>query len=116
MIEATLEQDGVPGDPARLPRDVELALYRVVQEAVSNAVRHAGAHSVVIDGRISAEAVALSVADDGRGLPAGAVERALREGRMGLESMRQRAAAIGARLQLEGSPGHGMVVRVEWRA
>jgi two-component system sensor histidine kinase UhpB len=86
-----------------LPDDVELVIYRVAQEAVTNAFRHADAGELrvalhAVDGR-----VLLRVADDGRGLP----ERR-REG--GLAGMRERAMLIGARLEVTSSLGHGTEV------
>jgi signal transduction histidine kinase len=85
-----------------------LEILRILQEAVTNVLRHAGARTLVVrttatDG--SARAVAVEIADDGRGFDATATS-----GR-GLHHMRQRARAIGAVLEIDGA-GHGTCVRL----
>ena len=96
--------------PARpLPRPVERAAYRIVQEAVTNVVRHAGARSAVVGLAYGDDALVVQVDDDGPGTtapgPAGA-------GR-GLAGMRERAAALGGRLEAGPRPGRGFRVRAE---
>lgn len=83
---------------------VTLAIFRILQEAVSNAVKHSGAPAVQIDAVASPRAgygMRLTVCDQGRG---GAVRR---NGGFGMENMRRRAATIGADLSVESSPGAG---------
>jgi len=89
-------------DPARA-----LGLYRVLQEALTNVVRHAGAERVVV--RLSAEndEVVLAIADDGRGITA---DDPARPSSFGLLGMRERMAALGGRLTVEGSAGAGTTV------
>jgi signal transduction histidine kinase len=99
---------------ARPPASVELATYRVAQEALVNALKH-GAAPIVVQYRATPEGMALSVDDAGPGLEDGALERAEREGRLGLTSMVQRAEAIGARLVLSARPDGGSHVGLEWR-
>ncbi len=99
---------------ARLPADVETALFRIAQEAVGNAVRHSGGTVVTLSGTLSPESADLTVADDGTGLVEPALERARRAGRLGLTSMRQRAAAIGAELSIGPGPAGGTSVHVTW--
>ncbi len=91
-----------------LSPEVELVIYRVAQEALTNAFRHAGASQVRVSlRRARAEnEVVLSVADDGRGLPAPPSTRA-----GGLAGMRERAILIAADLQIDSSPGAGVEVR-----
>lgn len=98
-------------DDVVLPDDVELALYRIAQEAVVNALRHAEAGNIVIRfGRFDG-GVFLDVADDGRGLPAGRDED-LGEG-IGLLAMRERLTDVGGVLRISSEPNHGTVIRVE---
>jgi signal transduction histidine kinase len=100
---------------ARPPAPVELAAYRVAQEALVNAVKH-GASPITVRYRATPQAVTLSVDDAGPGLEPGAPIRAEREGRLGLASMAHRAEAIGARLALAVRPEGGTHVELEWRA
>jgi len=88
---------------------IAINLYRIAQEAVTNAVKHSGAHSLRIALRHADERLTLSVADDGTGLPSTSADGG--EG-MGLKTMRYRARAIGAELSLEPAPAGGLIVRV----
>jgi signal transduction histidine kinase len=108
----------LPDDPLtdRPPRDVELAFYRILREAVDNAVRHAEARHLSIAATVLASYVDASVEDDGRGMGPTAARDAARAGHLGLLSMAQRAAIIGAEFALEGVAPHGTRVRVSWRA
>ena len=95
----------------RLPAAVDEAIYRIVQEAVTNVVRHARATTVevrlVVDDRLAT----VEIADDGIGFDPAA--RTIRARHLGLTSMRERAQAAGGRWTIESSPGAGTVVRVE---
>lgn len=91
----------------RLPGEVESALYRIIQEALTNIARHAEAHSVsVLVERRGNEVIAI-VEDDGRGLN-GTSERGL-----GLLGMRERAELLGGKLTIESTPGHGTTIHVQ---
>jgi signal transduction histidine kinase len=96
----------------RPPADVELAAFRIAQEAVANAIRH-GESPIVIRYRTDGTQVSLSVDDAGRGFP---IEMARRSGSHGLLNMSQRAEQIGARLEFLQRPDQGMHVGVEWPA
>ena len=100
---------------SRPPESVEFALYRIVHEAITNALKHAHAHSVTIKGRIGRDAIDLTVADDGVGLAGDAKRNASGRGRLGLTSMRRRAQGIGAEFSIDGG-GSGTQVAVSWRA
>ena len=98
--------------PAELPalsHDAELALFRALQEALNNVARHAEATRVVVTLTATTGEIALRVADDGRGLPAGAApERFEREGHMGLAGMRERLSALGGTVTVGQSPIGGL--------
>lgn len=96
----------------RMPSEVEIVLYRVVQEALQNAHKYArGARVVVRLARKSGE-LRLSVRDDGPGFDPREVLRRAGRSNWGLTSMRERAELIGARLTVSTSPGHGTDVTV----
>jgi two-component system NarL family sensor kinase len=92
--------------PAELPKlsgEAELALFRAVQEGLANVARHADAHAVTVTLSGGPDGVALSLTDDGRGLPPGLdPERAHENGRMGLAGMRERLAAVGGTMRVRG--------------
>jgi signal transduction histidine kinase len=94
--------------------DVELAFYRVTEEAVRNAVTHADARRVDVTGVIAADSMEIEVRDDGRGLDRGALERARKAGHAGLIAMRQRAEAVDAHLSLRSEIGAGVSVMIAW--
>jgi signal transduction histidine kinase len=102
--------------PATLPplsEKAELALFRVLQEALSNVLRHAEARSVDIGISVSRDGVLLEVRDDGRGLSADATpERLERAGHMGLAGMRERIGALGGTVRFQGEPGGGARLEV----
>ncbi len=96
-------------DDRRLPPDVERELYRILQEAVTNAVRHARAPRIDVWIDIGPAGVTVTVADDGVGFDPTA--RAISSRHLGLTSMRERAAALGGTLAIESAPGEGTTVR-----
>ncbi len=100
-------------DGQRLPEDVRLALFRIAQEALSNAARHANACTVRVTFTVDAEETVLEVRDDGRGfrVPDRPLDGA-RGGAFGLLGMAERAEALGGRLDVESVPGQGATVRV----
>jgi len=102
--------------PTTLPplsREAELALFRALQEALSNVLRHAHALSVDIGISISAAGVLLQVSDDGRGLPPGmTTERLELEGHMGLAGMRERITALGGSVRIRRKDGAGALLEV----
>lgn len=100
----------------RPPADVELALYRIVQEAISNAYKHAHATKIAVGGTVAETAVELMIHDDGVGFQSAAAETALRQGHLGASSMKQRAAAIAAAFEFVKPAGGGTVVSVRWPA
>ena len=96
------------GDFSGLGDDAQLVVYRVAQEALSNAARHSGAGRVEVRlRRLEGGGVELSVADDGRGF---AFDES--EGGLGIAGMRERALLIGGELTIESRPGRGTTVRL----
>jgi two-component system sensor histidine kinase UhpB len=96
------------GDFSDLDDDTQLVVYRVAQEALSNATRHSGAGRVSVTLRRGGEdGVELEVVDDGRGF---AFDES--EGGLGIAGMRERALLIGAKLTIESRPGRGTAIRL----
>lgn len=115
-IRVSLEDETSIDHLSRPPADVELAVFRIVQEAVGNAQRHAGASVIAISGAIGPDWLRVAVTDDGRGIDRESVVLAERAGRLGMGSMRDRAAIVGARLSLSAGPAaRGTSVEVEWK-
>jgi signal transduction histidine kinase len=81
-------------------------LYRIAQEAINNALKHAQAKRITLRLQDSLQSIDLTIADDGRGLPA---EQSGRPG-MGLQVMDYRARLIGARLDVRSEAGHGVSI------
>jgi signal transduction histidine kinase len=95
-------------DERRLPPAVETTLYRVLQEAITNVVRHAGAHRVGIILESTASEVRLIVEDDGCGLPSSeAGVPGVPARRLGLLGMRERLSLVCGSLELESAPERG---------
>jgi two-component system, NarL family, sensor histidine kinase UhpB len=97
--------------PERLPThapEVDLVLYRVAQEALTNVMRHAQASSAEVALSVTEDGLFLSVRDDGRGMP----EEAAQGIRNGLVGMHERAMLVGGTLAIESKPGQGTVVRL----
>ena len=90
-----------------LPPDVELVIYRIAQEALTNAVRHSGADSVTVSLSADAHKVGLRVADDGQGMPA-----QLPGDTAGIAGMRERALLVAGRLSIQSRPDQGTEVRL----
>ncbi|HXX61979.1 MAG TPA: ATP-binding protein [Candidatus Sulfotelmatobacter sp.] len=103
----------VRDDVARPPAEVELALFRVAQEALANAVRH-GRPPIRVAYRADAGFASLSVEDAGPGIELASTARAVEAGRFGLLGMQQRAEQVGARLDLHRRPEGGTEVSLEW--
>ena len=95
------------GIPDHLPDAYRTCVYRLVQEALHNVARHAGARRVIIDVRQTAGALRVSIQDDGRGF-----DPAHAQG-LGLLGMKERVKDLGGTLGIESHPGSGTVVHAE---
>ncbi|MGW4471183.1 sensor histidine kinase [Nonomuraea sp. NPDC004354] len=111
VLDMAPDLDGAPAVAVRLPMPlpvlpaaVEAAAYRISQEALANALRHADASNVEIMVRAEPGRLFLEIRDDGRGLPAPVVEG------VGSGSIRERAAELGGLLRRTSSPGKGTIV------
>ncbi len=114
------QEDGLPaelrvlGERRRLPPEVELALFRVVQEALTNARKHSQATKVTTTVEFGEGLVTVTVRDNGRGFtlperPANLVET----GKLGLTGMFERAQLVGGTLTVQSAPGEGTIVIAE---
>lgn len=97
----------VDGTPKQLPGQVDLAAYRIVQESLTNALRHAGDARATVRLTYGDDTLEVVVDDDGRGTTAGPA----RHGGHGIAGMRERAAATGGDLDVGPRPGGGFRVR-----
>jgi signal transduction histidine kinase len=93
-----------------IPSDVQLALYRLAQEGLNNALKHADAGQIRVGLYCQPGRVILGLSDNGRGFDRDHVG----SGHFGLSNMRERAQAIGAEFTLETEPGEGTEITVIW--
>lgn len=105
-VEARLITDGII---AELPVEVEENLYRIAQEALANALKHANAATVTVQLAATAPCVTLEIRDDGCGFDPAAVAD---NGGMGLTNMRERAEKMNGHFTITSTPGAGTVIRV----
>jgi len=101
------------GEPRRLSPEVELTLYRMAQEALSNADRHANAQNIALEIEFREPEVCMGVSDDGAGFDVpDAPDEFARQGHFGLLGLTERAEMIGARLEVESRRGQGTRVQI----
>ena len=86
------------------PAAVEVALYRVAQEALTNVVKHASASRARVDVSVSGDEVRLAITDNGAG------ESSSRTGGLGMSTMRERAEEVGGWLRVSAQPDRGTTV------
>jgi signal transduction histidine kinase len=108
-LEVTLD---APAAFPALSKDAELALFRALQEALSNVRRHAGAARVCVELGAAADRVRLAVRDDGRGPPEATPEQLELDGHMGLAGMRERISALGGTVRFGPTDGAGAALEV----
>jgi len=109
----------VEASEARYAPQMEQHLYRIVQQACENALKHGRPQVIRISGQLEAGQIELTVEDDGVGFAAGApldLTHLLAHNHFGLAGMYERAALIHARMELDSEPGRGTHVRLTWMA
>jgi len=99
------------GIDQRLQEDFEIALYRVVQEAVNNIMKHAGASTITINLHKEDETLKLDIADDGKGMPENAVKNS--KG-LGWEDIRSRVSLFNGNMKLYSDPGTGTRININF--
>jgi len=100
-----------------LPGEVAVNFYRVAQEALSNISKHAQARHVDISLLCEEDQLMMTIQDDGLGFRAPVTLHDLTaQSHFGLAGMRERIGLIGGEWSLKSTPGHGTIVRVNWRA
>jgi signal transduction histidine kinase len=99
--------------PERLPAPVEAAVFRMVQEGLTNIVRHASASLVTVRLLQDLDDLTIEIRDDGVGFDPQLFDTTDSDGRgLGLRGMRERASILGGSLQIESAPGRGTTVRI----
>jgi signal transduction histidine kinase len=104
QMEVSVESESVPED---LPDEYKIYIYRLVQEALNNAVRHSGARNAKVVVERLAKSIVVRVADDGRGFDP------VRSRGMGILGMEERVKHLGGTLRVESQPGKGATVTAE---
>jgi len=97
----------------RLPADFAITCFRVVQESVTNALRHAAAHRIEVRITHHADRMSLSIKDDGCGFAPSILDAAAARGHLGIVGMRERVRARGGRFELTSRPAAGTTVDIE---
>ena len=110
LSEETSEE--APDGGRRLPADFEITCFRVVQESVTNALRHAAARRIEIRMGRHGEQVSLSIKDDGCGFAPSILDVAAARGHLGIVGMRERVRARGGRFELTSRPAAGTTIEV----
>ena len=101
------------GFKERLPAEVETALYRIVQESLTNTARHANAHKVLITMKEGADAVYVTIKDDGCGFDVGTLLKTPDQERgLGLAGMNERAVLLDGSLSIHSGSGRGTIIEV----
>ena len=102
----------VEGD-LNLDNSAELSIYRIVQEALNNTLKHAGAKMVTVTIRQKSDTFEVEVADNGCGF---IFEESLESGGMGLANMLERTTSLGGKMQVETEPGAGTRIWITFGA
>ncbi len=109
----------IPASQVRYPAQVELHLYRIIQQACQNALQHANARHIRVSGRLDADEFDILVEDDGVGFSAGDrpdLSSLLASRHFGLAGMYERAALVGAEISVKSAPGAGTTICLSWKA
>lgn len=116
-----VQQSGLPVSfitdsmESRLPLEIETACFRVIQEALTNALRHSKARRVTVELRLGESVLHVCVRDDGSGFDVRSTQRRAVKGEsFGLLSMQERAVLVGGAVEIESSPGKGTSIRARF--
>lgn len=113
QVDVKLQTDG-----SRYAPKTELHLFRIVQEACENALRHAQARNITISGVLFSQVINLSLKDDGVGFDTGEnlqLDVLIANKHFGLAGMIERAAITGAEVRIESKPGGGTSIQITWK-
>ena len=109
-LEAKFSADPLADD---VPPHIQIACFRLAQEAITNVVRHARAKTLTVELRPSESSLRLLVRDDGKGFDVAAAKARAEQGAsLGLLGMKERAALAGGSAQISSSPGEGTIVEI----
>lgn len=97
----------ISGQERRLPSTIELTIFRLAQEALSNVDKHAEAHTAAIRVAFREAAVQVAISDDGRGFTSEQAETQAQAGHLGLIGLRERVELAGGDLEVDSTPGQG---------
>ena len=104
----------VTGEETKLPPPVEIAVFRVVQEAITNIIRHAEAHNVVLSVEFADTSLRVEVEDDGKGFDVGKIDLQSDEAKgLGLLGMEERVTILGGKFSIESQPDRGTHLTIE---
>jgi len=110
----TKTSTNLPEDQTRLKQELETACFRIVQEALTNVVRHAKAKNVSINLRKLDHKIVVSIRDDGTGFDERSANGGASAIHLGLRGMRERALALGGMLEIESAPARGTEIRASF--
>ncbi|WP_180954403.1 sensor histidine kinase [Bacillus sp. V5-8f] len=97
------------GEEKRLPSDMEVALFRLIQEAVQNALKHASPRNIIVKLAMTKEMVSVSIKDDGKGFDS----TQQKEGSFGLMGMKERVELLEGEMSIDSHPGAGTLVFIQ---
>jgi PAS domain S-box-containing protein len=102
-------------DEAAVPASLKLLLFRIVQEGIHNVAKHSGADRVTVRLTEAAGRIELTLTDNGLGFDvAAALGKGIRQGGLGLSSMKERTELAGGSFQIASTPGEGTAIRAAW--
>jgi signal transduction histidine kinase len=102
-----------PHAASRLPADLETALFRIAQEALTNVLKHAHATLATLTLTVADQTIRLTIGDDGVGFKPKASRRPTQRWSLGFMTMQERVEAVGGRLVIDSAPGKGTRIIVE---
>ena len=112
--DGTLAEFTVIGEERRLTNEIELSLFRIVQEALNNVSKHAQATKVSVSAEFNGSGIKISVSDNGQGFELqGSMDDLPRIGQLGLIGMQERVWLFGGSIEVNSEPGKGTELKVD---